>query len=38
MSRTKVNWRRIQMALVGVRRAKRKFDAIKVSERLVEGD
>lgn len=29
MSRARVNYRRIQMALVGVRRAKRKFDAIK---------
>ncbi len=30
MSRTRVNWRRVQMALAGVRRAKRRFDAIKV--------
>ncbi|KAL4424975.1 hypothetical protein ABPG77_002860 [Micractinium sp. CCAP 211/92] len=29
MSRTRVNWRRVQMALAGVRRAKRRFDAIK---------
>ena len=31
MSRTKVNLRRIQMALVGLRRLKRKFEAIKAS-------
>ena len=31
MSRTKVNWRRIQAALVGVRRCKRRLDEIRVS-------
>ena len=36
MSRARVNWRRIQMALVGVRHAQRKLDAIKV--RGGEGD
>lgn len=30
MSRTRVNWRRVQMALAGVRWAQRRFDAIKV--------
>ena len=33
MSRTKVNLRRIQMALVGLRRLKRKFEAIKARRR-----
>lgn len=36
MSRAKVNLRRIQMALIGLRRLKRKFDAIKV--RWAEAD
>lgn len=36
MSRTRVNWRRVQMALAGVRWAQRRFDAIKSWQDPVE--